>query len=463
MNALDRVRQSGVLRVATINSPTTYYMGPLGPTGFEYDLAEGLAKRLGVILQVEIAESASAAMALVKSGRVDLAAASLGVSTLREQHLRFSRPVLSVVPQLVYRAGETRPRSVDKLEGRLVVSADSVHAQRLAHLKQQNPALAWEESADDDSEDLLEKVASGEIDYTIANSDVIAINQRYYPRLRVGFDIAESQDLAWAFAPDRDTSFFDATAEYLNSIRDTELARLRDRHFGHIAQVDSYGAVALATHVKTRLPRYREAFQKQARRLGLDWRLLAAVAYQESMWDPDAISATGVRGLMQLTTDTATRLNIADREDPIQSISGGASYLRAIIDLLPKDIAEPDRTWLALAAYNMGVGHLNDVRELTEGLGGDSKRWLDVRNSLPLLGQPKWYQQTRHGYARGRQAMHFVGNVRSYFDMLVWLTEGDPSLQTPEPQTVLSTQELKLADRPVRDAEKVLRIRTPIL
>lgn len=463
MNALDRVRQSGVLRVATINSPTTYYIGPQGPTGFEYDLAEGLAKRLGVSLHVEVATSAPAALAMVRSGQVDVAAASLGVSALRGQRVRFSRPVLTVVPQLVYRMGAARPKSVESLSGKLMVPAESSHADRLAQLRQKNPSLAWEESADADSEDLLEKVASGEIDYTIANSDLIAINQRYYPRLRVAFALAEAQDLAWAFARDRDTTFYDETQKYLTSIRDTEMARLRDRHFGHIAQVDLYGAVTLATHVKTRLPVYREAFQKQARKLGLDWRLLAAVGYQESHWDPEATSPTGVRGIMQLTTETAQYLKVADRADPMQSIGGGSAYLRAIIDLLPKDIAEPDRTWLALAAYNMGIGHLNDVRGLTEKLGGDSKRWLDVRNSLPLLGQPKWYQQTRHGYARGRQAMHFVGNVRTYYDMLVWLTESDPSLQNGDPLPGLQARDLQLADRPVRDAEKVLRIRTPIL
>ena len=463
VSSLEKVRQTGVLRVATVNSPTTYYQGPDGPTGFEYDLARGLADKLGVELQIELAASPPAALEMVRSGRVDVAAASLGVTALRGQHVRFSRPVLTVVPQLVYRMGTPQPENLGGLGGRLVVPAGSSHAEHLAALRSENPGLVWQESSDDDAEDLLEKVASGEIDYTVANSDLIAINQRYYPKLRVAFPLAESQDIAWAFSLDRDPSLSDAAADYLSSIGDTELARLRDRHFGHIEQVDTLGAVALATHAQSRLPRYRAAFEKAARKYGLDWRLLAAISYQESHWDPGAISPTGVRGIMQLTAETALFLKVADREDPLQSIGGGAMYLRSIIDQLPDNIAEPDRTWLALVAYNMGIGHLNDVRALTDSLGGDGTRWLDVRGSLPLLGQPKWYKQTRHGYARGRQAMQFVGNVRTYYDMLVWLTDGSNGGTQDAPQSLLVTTAIAPPADVIPDAEEILNIRAPIL
>ncbi len=175
------------------------------------------------------------------------------------------------------------------------------------------------------------------------------------------------------------------------------------------------------------------------------------------------MSPTGVRGIMQLTAQTALHLKVADREDPLQSIGGGAMYLRAIIDQMPEDIAEPDRTWLALVAYNMGVAHLNDVRELTSSLGGDGTRWLDVRGSLPLLGQPKWYKQTKHGYARGRQAMQFVGNVRTYYDMLVWLTDSANGTTQNAPQSVLMTPAIAPPEDVIPSAEKILKIRAPIL
>lgn len=464
VSSLEKVKRTGVLRVATVNSPTTYFQGPDGPTGFEYDLAQGLADKLGVELQIEVAASPPAALDMVRTGQADVAAASLAVTVLRGQQVRFSRPVLTVVPQLVYRMGAAQPENLGSLGGRLVVPAGSSHAERLAALRGSSPGLVWEESSDDDAEDLLEKVASGEIDYTVANSDLIAINQRYYPKLRVAFPLAESQDIAWAFSQDRDASLFDAAGDYLNAIGDTELARLRDRHFGHIEQVDTLGAVALATHAQTRLPRYRAAFEKAAGQYGLDWRLVAAISYQESHWDPSAVSPTGVRGIMQLTAQTALHLKVADREDPSQSIGGGARYLRTIIDQLPEEIAEPDRTWLALVAYNMGIAHLNDVRDLTSSLGGDGTRWLDVRGSLPLLGQPKWYKQTRHGYARGRQAMQFVGNVRTYYDMLVWLTDGASGSSTQSaPQRVMLTPAIAPPEDVIPNAEQILKIRSPIL
>jgi membrane-bound lytic murein transglycosylase MltF len=184
--------------------------------------------------------------------------------------------------------------------------------------------------------------------------------------------------------------------------------------------------------VQARLPRYRSYFQEAAQRYGLDWRVLAAVGYQESHWQPAAVSPTGVRGLMMLTSETAAGLAVADRENAAQSIRGGARYLEEILKELPPQIAEPDRTWMALAAYNQGIGHLLDARELAAQLGGDPDRWLDVRNALPLLSREHWFKKTRHGYARGREAVGFVGNVRNYYDMLSWITQNEPQGAPPD-------------------------------
>jgi membrane-bound lytic murein transglycosylase F len=468
MKTLDKVRKTGVLRVATINSPTTYFVGPDGEAGFEYDLASGFAQQLGVKLEVEVAASAPEALELVRRGKADVAAAGLAVTPQRAQIFRFSPAVRSVVPQLVYRMGQSKPNSWNTLQGSFSVPEHSVQAELLASLQKRHPTLRWTPT-DQGAEDLLEQVADGALDYTVANSDLISINQRYYPKLRVAFDASQSQELAWAFPKEQDDSLSEAAARYISDQRQTELARLLDKHFGHIEAVDHFGAVALATHVQTRLPHYRKSFEAASRRYGLDWRLLAAIAYQESHWDSDAISPTGVRGIMQLTTQTAIHLNVADREDPLQSIAGGARYIRALIDQLPEDIVEPDRTWLALSAYNMGLGHLLDARALTARFGGDPNRWLDVRNNLPLLTQPKWYRETRHGYARGRQAMEYVTNVRSYYDMLVWMTDSGTPAQTVIAGAVTSEPLLldsaadSVSTVDVPDTVELLRIRTPIL
>lgn len=467
-STLEKVRRTGVLRVATVNSPTTYYLGADGPTGFEYDLAKGLATRLGVELQLEVVPTPPAALELVKSGRVDFAAAGLAVTPARAQQLRFSRPLLSVVPQLVYRMGQAKPRSWNEVREPLVVVAGSAHAERLRELQKQYPHLSWEETSELEYEELLVQVAEGEIAYTIANSDLVSINQRYYPQLRVAFAVSDAQELAWAFPQSGDDSLYSEAVAYLHQIGDTELARLRDRHFGHVEHIDYVGAVALATHVDSRLPRYRAAFEEAAQLTGLDWRLLAAIGYQESRWDPQAVSPTGVRGIMQLTRDTAVFLKVSDRDDPLQSIMGGARYFRRILDSLPPRIAEPDRSWLALAAYNMGAGHLFDAQNLTARLGGDPTRWLDVRNSLPLLTQARWHRQTKHGYARGRQAIAFVGNVRTYYDMLVWMTGGPQAPQPAPREQIVHAETPESAPgarpQPIRaETGEVLSIKTPLL
>lgn len=449
---LDQVKALGVLRVATVNSPTTYYEGPAGPTGFEYELAQGFAEKLGVGIEIVLAANANEALAMVDSGRAQLVAAGVVVTPLRTQRVRFTRPVRDVVPQLVHRVGRKRAASLGQISGSLMVGQSDAAIELLTDARATFADLSWIETDEFGTEELLLKVAKGEIDYTVAPSDVLAINQRYYPSLRVAFALAESQDIAWAFRRGTDNTLFVLAQHYLSGVSEPDLAQLRDRYFGHVEQVDYLGALTLATHVETRLPRFRALFESNAEKFGIDWRLLAAIGYQESHWDPRAVSPTGVRGIMQLTAQTARFLNVANREDPAQSISGGARYIQQLIKKVPGDVPDPDRTWQALAAYNMGYGHLLDARALTALRGGNPNRWVDLRKTLPLLTQARWHRQTRYGYARGHEAETYVGNVRTYYDMLVNLTGG--VARTPEP-----------VDPPAPEAreEEPLNIRTPIL
>lgn len=452
-SALEQVQQLGTLRVAMTNSPTTYYVGAEGETGYEYDLAKGLAERLQAQLEIVIADSPADALRMVSQGRAHLAAAAVVVSPSRARLYRFTPPVQQVVPQLVYRLGTPQPRDLGDLQGRLTVPEDSAPAERLREARAKYPALRWDEAEDQGTEDLLYAVANEALDYTVANSDLLAINQRYYPTLRVAFPIAKSEDIAWAFPPGTDTSLYAATVDYLQSLQGETLALIRERHFGHVEQINAFGALTLALHVETRLPKYRAAFEEASRKNGLDWRLVAAMGYQESHWDPGAVSPTGVRGLMQLTTGTAALMNVANREDPFQSIRGGAGYFRMLMEQLPPEIEQPDRTWMALASYNIGIGHLLDARELAQKNGGDPNHWVDVRAALPLLTKPRWYSRTRYGYARGYEAMAYVGNIRSYYDMLVWLSEGAAPPKEPE---------LPAREKPV-DESNPLQIHSPLL
>lgn len=448
---MTRVEKLGVVRVATFNSPTTYYVGAAGPMGFEYDLTRAFAHELGLDVEILVAESPGEVLDLVRSGRAHLGA-GIAVTPATEKVARFTPPLRSTALQLVYKAGRPRPKTLYDLDGPLVIPTDSTAAQTLRELTRINPKLVWQETEDYGAEELLFRVANEEAHYTIAPSDLVAINQRYYPQLRVAFTLTDFQNVAWAFAPGDDSLATKADA-FLKQLDPRVIAQVRDRYFGHVSRVGHYGALQLATHAQTRLPRYRKAFEEAARRYGLDWRLLASVGYQESWWDPEAVSPTGVRGLMQITTDTAEFLNI-DRLDPAQSIHGAARYLQQLHAKFPPEILEPDRTWMTLAAYNVGYGHVLDAREITRLQGGDPNRWVEVRANLPLLTQAKWHRRTKYGYARGHEAVTYVGNIRSYYDMLSWITGG-------KTQTA-GTEEAPAAP-PRKKQDEPLNINSPVL
>ena len=128
---------------------------------------------------------------------------------------------------------------------------------------------------------------------------------------------------------------------------------------------------------------------------------------------------------MMLTRTTAEQMDVSDRNDPRQSILGGARYLRVVEKKIPKRIDPVNRLWLTLAGYNVGFGHLEDARILTERDGGNPDIWLEVKQRLPLLAQKKYYSTVRHGFARGNEPVNYVDNIRNFYELLVWFTTTD--------------------------------------
>ncbi len=432
---LQRVEDEGVLRVLTRNSATTYYEGPYGPAGVEYELAAGFARYLGVKLDLRMPDSLSQILHDTRTGRADMAAAGLTVTDDRRQRLNFSTGYQQITSQLVYRNGTPAPRDLGELRGSLEVVAHSSHAEHLRALKEQYPDLSFVENSELESEQLLSLVWEQVIDYTVADSNEVAVSRRFYPELRVAFDISASESLAWAFPPGDDHSLLDKANDYLQAIRDSgQLQRILDKYYVYVSDFDYVGTRRYMHHIERRLPKYRRWFEQAGKETGIDWRLLAAIGYQESHWNPKAVSPTGVRGLMMLTQDAMKQMGIdKSRHDAQASIKGGARYIARMKRRLPKRIKEPSRSWMALAAYNIGFGHLEDARVLTQAAGADPDRWIDVKKYLPRLSQKKWYKNTRHGYARGQEPVRYVENVRSYYDILVWVTEREQTPRAPSP------------------------------
>ncbi len=433
-NKLQAIKSAGKLTVLTYVSPTTYYEGPGGPAGFEYDLAKAFADDLGVELKIVVADKFNDVIPMLINAKADMAAAGLTITETRRKLVKFTKSYQEIRQQVVYRLGTTRPTGPQDLVGRQIeVHSGTSYVERLNELKQKYPNLKWIESEDKQTEELLQMVWEGLLEITIADSHIVVLNRQFFPELQVAFNIQKPEALAWAFPLDDDDSLYKAAEKFLEKYRNSgELGHLIERYYGAAGSSNFINLTVYQLRIQNRLPQYQLLFEKTAKKYGLDWRLLAAMGYQESYWNPRAKSPTGVRGIMMLTKETAKQMGVKDRVDPEQSIDGGARYLRLIMDRMPKTITGPDRLWMALASYNVGYNHLEDARILTQKQGGDPNKWNDVKERLPLLAEKKWYSQTKYGFARGREPVAFVNRVRTYYDVLVKIDEEEKARNTSE-------------------------------
>ena len=426
----EKILKHNTLHIITRNAPAIYYEGRHGPMGIEYELAKLFAENLGVELELKIASTRSQILSALDNKYTHIASAFMVASKTRADRYQYSNSYMETTPIVVYRYGSKRPRKVaDIIGSRIAIVSDSYHKEELDALKLQYPNLSWQ-ALDLETIDLMKMVQDKELDFAIVTSTELDIQQAYYPRVKKAFDIGDTQKISWFFPKNTDeTLIAKANAFFTRIEEDGTLLHLKERYFGHLEQLNYVGARTFIKHTNSRLPKYEDTFKSISKDQGLDWRLVASIGYQESHWRPKATSPTGVRGLMMLTQITAKEMGIANRLDPEASIIGGARYFAKIKKRVSKNVSEPDRTWLALASYNVGFGHVEDARILTEKAGKDPNKWVDVKEFLPLLQKKKYYKQTRHGYARGNEPVIYVQNIRRYYDVLNWLTESKPTEQ----------------------------------
>ncbi len=438
---LDQVLETGELRVVTRDSPTAYTISPDGPSGPEFDLVQAFADELGVALVIEPVASVSEILPKLLSGEAHMAAAGLSITDSRREYLNFGHPYDSVDVHLIYKLGTGKPRSIDDVLDRSIeVMAGSSHVDLLASIRTSYPTLQWSENADIEVAELLTKVAMGEVELTVADSPDFNIQRHFYPDLRVALDLDIGDPIAWGFPKgSADTLLARADDFLIQADRAGMLAQVHDRYYGYTKKFDYVGTRNFIRHFENRLPRYRDMFEKAGDEWGVDWRLLAAIGYQESHWRSQAVSPTGVRGIMMLTLATADYLGLDDRMDPHSSIFGGAQYYARQTERVADTVAEPDRTWMALAAYNVGFNHLKDARTIIELQGGDPDTWIDMSEALPLLSQRKWYSQLPFGYARGWEPVLYVNNIRAYYNILKWLTEKE-EIESPVEIDLVETE-----------------------
>lgn len=425
-----------------------------GHDQLELALLHAFARELGTRIRVTRVETAAEAHQRLREQRVDLAAGLLVAPD--DPSIKAGPEILTIQHLLAFWLGNESAGDLSSLSDlpagtRLGLTAQSPLPERLRlylagvnngqapyGIPEEDPgaeSVVRERPGQEDNpaqipavelvpmgtaEALRQALAAGEIDYALMNSLEFGRLRRLHPELRTAHEFEKAASVTWLFPAGFDRSLINAAERFVERLRKSqELELLRDRYLGHLEIHDLVDALTFARRVENRLGRFRELFERASEEYGLDWRFIAAVAYQESHWNADAISPTGVRGLMMLTQNTAAGLGIENRTDPASSVDGGTRYLLNLRDRLPDRIPEPDRTWMTLAAYNVGLGHLHDARRLAEANGDDPNRWLDVMQWLPRLAEPEWYERTRYGYARGREPVAYVQNIRSYYDKLI--------------------------------------------
>lgn len=431
---LQRIMDAGEIRVISRQTPTTYYQHRGEPTGLEHELSSAFAEHLGVKLLMLDTTHREGIYQALHDGEADLAAAGL-VAEPDTPRLRFAPSYQTVNQVVVYRRGHNRAKSLEDLIGkRLTVVEGSHHEKALQELQLLHPSLQWNSVHHLDDVDLLQQLEEALIDFSVIDSNLFQLYRGFYPHLRVAFTLKQNEKLAWAILDTEDNfSLYKEMDRFFTTIKkDGRLDIWLERHYGHSQNLSQVHSQTFLRMVDKRLPKYKNLIETIALEGGMDWRLLAAISYQESYWNPKAKSPTGVRGMMMLTQTTAKEVGIKKRTDAEQSLRGGLRYLQKLLARIPNSVNPEDRLWFALAAYNVGMGHIHDARAITEQRGGDPSLWKDVKESLPLLRDPNWYRKTRHGFARGDEPVQYVQNVRHYYALLSKLERQKIKRQAPK-------------------------------
>jgi membrane-bound lytic murein transglycosylase F len=422
--ALPNVQKTKTLLVITSNGLNTYYVKNEGEyAGFEYDLVNLFAKDLGPEYSVKIitADHLGDVIPKLTSGKAHIAAANLSVTPDRAALVKFGPAYLDVQQHIAYNSEQnSEPKDISSLISKHIhVPKGSSYGERLNALQARQPMLSWQEVETDSTDELIEQVNMGLLDYTVADDRIIDILQNFYPNIHKGIALGSPEQLAWAFPQNGDPWLYGKSVEFFKRIRtDGTLKNLVDRYYGHTERLDPVDVSKFLELTHTKLPKYIPLFKQAQELTDIDWRLIAAISYQESHWDQYNTSPTNVRGLMMLTEQTADALNVTDRLDAKQSIMGGARYINILKQQVPESIPEPDRTWMALAAYNIGFAHLEDARVLAKRMKLNPDSWADIKTTLPLLNKAKYFSTVKFGYASGGAPVIFVEAIRNYYDIL---------------------------------------------
>lgn len=412
---LDKIKQRGKLIVLTTNAPTTYYYDRDNLiTGPEYDMTQAFASGLDVKVEYRVYESTKAVIDALRKNKGDIAAAGLTINDERKKQFDFGPVYQDLSEYLVCHRTRKPIRSKDEFKGvEIIVAADSSYVDTLKEI----PQATWAEDKDLHTVQLLEQVADKKVECTVSDSTLYSIEKRYYMEIQNKYTLSEKSQIAWMLNKHSGALLKEINSWFSTYKDNGELASTMDKYYGYVEIFDYVDTHKFLKRVKTRLLQYKDFFIDAAKKNDIEPSILAAQSYQESHWDRKAKSPTGVRGIMMLTQPVAKSLGVTNRLHAEQNIYAGAKF-HAKMKKMVEHVEEPDRTWLALSAYNVGRGHFRDAQSLARKLNKNPDRWAEMKEVLPLLSQKKYYKDLRYGYARGNEPVRYVTRIRNYDSLL---------------------------------------------
>lgn len=416
--SLAQVQSKGEIVVLTTQSPLIYSKPKRGDAfGIDHDLIENFATHYKINVRYVVLPDEEAVLRALSKGEGDIAAARLRTPHYNMGFL--ASPAYEETYLSLYCSKKSQVQNIKDLNGKKIALLNKDNYLGLSErLRQLSPQVQVEILDNTKTQDLIATLPQGKSDCVIAENFSGDFYTRYYTQVEKIAALTESYSLSWLLTPDNQDLLRLMQSWYQQASREDEVMRILDRYKTYLSQLDKRDIAKFFKKIRSTLPTYRQAFKDAAEEHRLPWQLVASVAYQESHWNPDARSFTGVRGLMQLTTDTADHVGIEDRTDPMQSIWGGSKYLRYLLDKTPAHLNPKDRLALALAAYNVGLAHLKDAQKLAEKMGRNPYSWRHLREVLPLLADPEYAAELEYGPARGYETVDFVERVKSFYNLM---------------------------------------------
>ncbi len=418
-----KIKETGVLTYGTRTSLLSYYINDGKPLGVEYHLLAAFCQSQNIDLNVVTFDNNSDLFSALMNQNIDIAGGHLSITTSRKKNHLFTIPFMQSEIQLITHFNLRNIQDMNELQQAMgIITYPSSNEEFIKSQKQwQLDNLSF--SGDLSLFDLIKMISLQEIDYTLADSNLVEIYKHFLPGIYQPLNLTDAKDIAFMLHTESTTLKTHLDSFLKQPLREQLVKKAQQEVIALLPKIDTSNTVTFLDFLYKRWPKIVNLVQKVAKETNMDYLLLGAISYQESHWNPDAVSPTGVKGLMMLTQHTANEVGITNRTDPEQSLRGGAVYYKKMYRKIPSRIQEPDRTHFALAAYNIGYGHLEDARILTQKNGKNPDSWNDVATFLPQMNSHAIAKNLKHGPTDGKTAITYVNNIMTYHQLLKWKSQ----------------------------------------